>query len=89
MFTFQILALLSNGKDMLCAMVKSLQTISENKPKLFSTLCEDPSHQTLALKKLIVTFLKVKMGHLCRNKNENMNSLIRHIHKKMPIFKHE
>ena len=87
MLTFQILALLSNGKDMLCAMVKSLQTISENKPKLFSTLCEDPSHQTLALKKLIV--LKVKMGHLCRNENQNLNSLIRHIHKKMQIFKHE
>ena len=37
-------------------LVKSLKQMSENKPDLFSSLCEDPSHKTLVVKKLMITF---------------------------------
>ena len=71
------------------SVVISEKVISDRKPYILSTLCQDKSHRDIVLTNVFKTLLKIKIGHMCRKKIERMKSQIRHIHKKMPILKHE
>ena len=69
--------------------VLSEKVVSDRKPYNISTLCQDKWHRDIVLTKIIKTFLKIKIGHMCQMKKETMKSQIMHIYKIMPIFKHE
>ena len=69
--------------------ILSTRLIIERKPLIISDLCTDPSHKMLVLRSIISLYLNVKLGHMCRQRNLNKNTLTRHIHKKLPIFNHE
>ena len=70
-------------------LVTSLRYISDKAPVLLKSVCPEPAHKLDIVKEVICTFLKIKLGHLCRVKNKNMRKNIRHLHRKMPIFNHE
>ena len=81
---------ISSGKHVIDKLLfKAMRFISDVKPHIMSSICGDPTHKIFVMRKIIFEFLKTKVGHMCTVQNDKMNSLSRHKHKKMPIFKHE
>ena len=68
---------------------KCLSYINDNKPHVFHEVCDDPTHRLKLLKSIILLYLNVKLGHLCKLQNQEHKKNIRHMSKKMPIFNHE
>ena len=68
---------------------KTLEHIFEKRQSLFDSGCQNPNHKFDLLKHIIRIFLNVKLGHLCKLKNQGYKKNLRHINKKLPIFNHE
>ena len=70
-------------------MIKSKICITETKPTLLDSLCDDPSHKLLVIDLLIKHYLSARLGHMVRQFNQGMKANSRHRGKKIPIFNHE
>ena len=65
------------------------EILCSNSSLLHEIDCHDKGHKVKLMKRIIFSFTSIKSKHLCRSKNKEINSLIRHSKTKEIHFKHE
>lgn len=83
----------SLGELLKCGVHITNEIVSEilcSQCDLLQEIClHDADHRTKQLKKIVFTFVSLKAKHLCRTKNIETSTMIRHNNTKQVIFMHE